>query len=153
MAKGCKPTPGQQKCGSSNCRKAVGRSDQILMSARLFHTRFARAIALPVTFGLLCTAANAMTLRELRALEKNDKQGENYVNYYLVGVMEGVLETDAHRVRDGAKPTICLNGRRLQPSMARSLFDTELQRNDGVYEADMPVQLVLRNALATVYSC
>jgi hypothetical protein len=37
--------------------------------------------------------------------------------------------------------------------MARSLFDTELQRNDGVYEADMPVQLVLRNALATVYSC
>jgi len=123
------------------------------MSARLFYTRFARAIALPVTFGLLCTAANAMTLRELRALEKNDKQGENYVNYYLVGVMEGVLETDAHRVRDGAKPTICLNGRRLQPSMARSLFDTELQRNDGVYEADMPVQLVLRNALATVYSC
>jgi len=102
---------------------------------------------------LVGVSAQAMTLRELRALEKNDKQGENYANYYLVGVMEGVLETDAHRVRDGAKPTICLNGRRLQPSMARSLFDTELQRNDGVYEADMPVQLVLRNALATVYSC
>ncbi len=102
---------------------------------------------------LVGVSAQAMTLRELRALEKNDKQGENYANYYLVGVMEGVLESDAHRVRDGAKPTICLNGRRLQPSMARSLFDTELQRNDGVYEADMPVQLVLRNALATVYSC
>ena len=102
---------------------------------------------------LVGVSAQAMTLRELRALEKNDKQGENYANYYLVGVMEGVLETDAHRVRDGAKPTICLNGRRLQPSMARSLFDTELQRNDGVYEADMPVQLVLRNALSTVYSC
>jgi len=102
---------------------------------------------------LVGVSAQAMTLRELRALEKNDKQGENYANYYLVGVMEGVLETDAHRVRDGAKPTICLNGRRLQPSMARSLFDTELQRNDGIYEADMPVQLVLRNALSTVYSC
>jgi hypothetical protein len=70
---------------------------------------------------LVGVSAQAMTLRELRALEKNDKQGENYANYYLVGVMEGVLETDAHRVRDGAKPTICLNGRRLQPSMARSL--------------------------------
>jgi hypothetical protein len=56
-------------------------------------------------------------------------------------------------VRNGAKPVICLNGRRLQPSMARSLFDTELQRNEGVYEADMAVQLVLTNALTTVYPC
>lgn len=123
------------------------------MSTRPFFTCFARAVALLAVLGLLSITASAMTLRELRALEKTEKQGENYANYYLVGVMEGVLETDAHRVRDGAKPTICLNGRRLQPSMARSLFDTELQRNDGVYEADMPVQLVLRNALATVYSC
>ena len=98
-------------------------------------------------------SVQAMTLRELRALEKNEKQGENYANYYLVGVVEGVLEADAQSVRNGTKPTICLNGRRLQPSMARSLFDTELKRNEGVYEADMPVQLVLRNALATVYSC
>lgn len=122
------------------------------MERPLFLSRFFSTCAV---IGLLSvsTLANAMTLRELRALEKNDKQGENYANYYLVGVMEGVLETDAHRVREGAKPTICLNGRRVQPSMARSLFDTELQRNDGVYEADMPVQLVLRNALATVYSC
>ncbi len=118
----------------------------------LFIHRFFLACVV-LGLSLLATSTQAMTLRELRALEKNDKQGENYVNYYLVGVIEGVLETDAHRVRDGAKPTICLNGRRLQPSMARSLFDTELQRNDGVYEADMPVQLVLRNALATVYSC
>ena len=98
----------------------------------LFIHRFFLACVV-LGLSLLATSTQAMTLRELRALEKNDKQGENYVNYYLVGVMEGVLETDAHRVRDGAKPTICLNGRRLQPSMARSLFDTELQRNDGVY--------------------
>jgi hypothetical protein len=31
--------------------------------------------------------------------------------------------------------------------------DTELQRNADVYEADMPVQLVLTNALVTVYGC
>lgn len=120
------------------------------------HTLYIHRLFLTgMVLGLLLVgvSAQAMTLRELRALEKNDKQGENYANYYLVGVMEGVLETDAHRVRDGAKPTICLNGRRLQPSMARSLLDTELQRNDGVYEADMLVQLVLRNALSTVYSC
>jgi hypothetical protein len=117
------------------------------------HPRVASALALALSCGLLCTAASAMSLRELRALEKDNKQGENYANYYLVGVMEGVLETDAYSVRNGAKPVICLNGRRLQPSMARSLFDTELQRNEGVYEADMSAQLVLRNALATVYSC
>lgn len=112
-----------------------------------------RLIAGVLTAGLLCATASAMTLRELRALEKASKQGENYSNYYLVGVMEGALEAQSQGVRHGAKPSICLNGRRLQPSMARSLFDTELQRNEGVYEADMAVQLVLTNALATVYPC
>ena len=106
--------------------------------------------AIAVFLGVLwCAPASAMTLRELRALEKASKQGENYTNYYLVGVMEGALEVQAQDVRNGAKPVICLNGRRLQPSMARSLFDTELQRNEGVYEADMAVQLVL----TTVYPC
>ncbi|MDE2416641.1 MAG: hypothetical protein KGN32_02450 [Burkholderiales bacterium] len=103
---------------------------------------------------LWCAPAYAMTLRELRALEKSDtRQGANYINYYLVGVMEGALEAQAQDVRNGAKPSICLSGRRLQPSMARSLFDTELKRNEGVYEADMSVQLVLTNALASVYPC
>ncbi len=102
---------------------------------------------------LWCAPASAMTLRELRALEKASKQGENYINYYLVGVMEGALEVQAQDVRNGAKPVICLNGRRLQPSMARSLFETELRRNEGVYEADMAVQWVLVNALTTAYPC
>jgi hypothetical protein len=101
----------------------------------------------------LAATASAMSLRELRALEKSNKQGVLYANYYLVGAMEGALEAHAHGVRNGAKPTICLNGRRLEPRMARSLFDTELKRNEELYEADMPVQLVMVNALATVYAC
>ena len=113
--------------------------------------RYAAAI---LALGLACSAASAMTLREMRALEKSDKkQGENYINYFLVGVMEGALEAYNQAVRNGAKPSICLNGRRLEPHMARSLFDTELKRNVGVYEADMSVQLVLTNALTTVYAC
>jgi hypothetical protein len=113
--------------------------------------RFALAI-------LLCSAlvgeASAMSIRELRGLEKSDKkQGEIYVRYYLVGTMEGALEAHAHGVRNGAKPTICLNGRRLEPRMAKDLFDTELKRNEGVYEADMPAQLVMTNALVAVYGC
>jgi hypothetical protein len=103
---------------------------------------------------LFATTASAMTIRELRGLEVSDKkQGEAYVNYYLVGVMEGALEAHAHGVRSGAKPAICLNGRKLEPRMAKGLYDTELQRNEGVYEADMPVQLVMFNALGTVYPC
>ena len=94
-----------------------------------------------------------MSLREFRALETSNKQGENYANYYLVGVMEGVLEAHATAVRNGAKPSVCLNGRRLEPRMARTMFDTELRRNEGVYESDMSVQLVMANALATVYPC
>ena len=94
-----------------------------------------------------------MSIRELRALAKSGKQGENYVRYYLVGVMEGALEAHAQAVRAGTKPTICRNGRRLEPRMAQDLFDTELKRNADVYEADIQVPLVLTNALATAYAC
>jgi len=105
-----------------------------------------------VAMTFLCDAS-AMSLREMRALEKSGKQGTNYVNYYLVGAVEGALHMHAQDVRNGTAPTICLGERRLEPQMVRSLFDTELKRNAGTYEADMPVQLVLMNALTTVYAC
>jgi len=112
-----------------------------------------RAAVLVLAGASLAATASAMSLRELRALEKSSKQGIHYANYYLVGVMEGALEAHAHGARNGAKPTICLNGRRLEPHMAKSLYDSELKRSEGLYEADMPVQLVMVNALATVYAC
>ncbi len=123
------------------------------MSPYFFSSHFARAIVLALTCAGLATAAAAMSVRDLRGLAKAGKQGPDYVNYYLVGVMEGALEAHAQAVRSGAAPTICLNGRRLEPFMARSLFDTELKRNSELYEADMPVQLVMVNALMTVYPC
>ncbi len=117
-----------------------------------FNLNFLRAAV--AALSLACGAASAMTLREMRVLEKSDKkQGENYVNYFLVGTMEGALEAHNQAVRKGAKPSICLNGRRLEPRMARTLFDSELLRNAGVYEADMTVQLVISNALNTAYAC
>jgi hypothetical protein len=94
-----------------------------------------------------------MSLREYRALEKSGKEGGNYVSYYLVGVMEGVLEAHQDVVRSGQKARVCLNGRKLEPRMARELFQTELKRNADVYEADMSVQLVMTQALLTVYPC
>jgi len=100
------------------------------------------------------TAASAMSIRELRGLELSDKkQGGFYVQYYLVGTMEGALEANSQSVRSGAKPLFCLNGRRLEPRMAKPLYDGELQRNKDLYEADMPVQLVMLNALSTAYMC
>lgn len=95
----------------------------------------------------------AMTIREMRTLEKQEKQGSTYTDYYLVGVMEGAIEAHNQAVRGGTKPSICLNGRKLEPHMAKSLYTTELKRNADVYEADFPVQLVLTNALTTVYPC
>jgi hypothetical protein len=103
---------------------------------------------------LVVQSASAMTIRELRALEKsNAQQGENYKRYYLVGAMEATLAAHDAGVRAGATASICLNGRRLLPSMAEGLYQTELQRNSDLYEADMPVQLVVGNALRTVYPC
>ena len=95
-----------------------------------------------------------MSIRELRALEKSDaKQGANYKRYYLVGVMEATLAAHDAGVRAGATDSICLNGRRLAPAMAEGLYQTELKRNSDLYEADMPVTLVMGNALSTVYPC
>jgi hypothetical protein len=37
--------------------------------------------------------------------------------------------------------------------MAEGLYQTELKRNSDLYEADMPVPLVMGNALVTVYPC
>jgi hypothetical protein len=103
---------------------------------------------------LAVSAASAMSIRELRALQKSDaKQGANYVRYYLVGAMEGVLESHDQGVRAGAAASICLNGRRLAPEMAEGLYQTELKRNKDLYEVDMPVPMVLANALSTVYAC
>ena len=95
---------------------------------------------------------SAMTLRQLHAMEKTQSQGTNYANYYLVGTMEGILEAQQKAVRDGAAPTICPNAP-LAPRIARQLLDAELRRNKDVYEADIPVPLVLENALTTVYPC
>lgn len=103
---------------------------------------------------LLCAHATAMSIREMRGLEQSDKEhGENFVQYYLVGVMEGAVEANAHVVRAGGKPLFCLSGRRLEPRMAKPLLDGELRRNAGLYEADMPLQLVLVNALIAAYAC
>lgn len=107
--------------------------------------------------GLLLMSAStvqAMSIRELRKLEKFDaKQGANYMRYYLVGTMEGALEAHEQAVRSGATASICLNGRRLSPHMAEGLYRTELKRNADLYEADMPVPLVITNALSNVYPC
>jgi hypothetical protein len=123
------------------------------MTATTLLRRAARVTASVLLASLLLPAA-AMSLREMAALEKSDpKHGAEYVQYYLVGAMEGALETNAHVVRAGGKPLFCLNGRRLEPRMARGLVDAERKRHPGVYEADMPVQLVMLQALATSYPC
>ena len=112
-----------------------------------------RSLETLVLVAACMASAHAMTIREMRALEKTEKQGSTYSDYYLVGVMEGAIEAHNQAVRDGATPRICLQGRKLEPSMAKSLYATELKRNADVYEADFPVQLVLTNALTTVYRC
>ncbi len=97
--------------------------------------------------------AAAMNLREFRLLDDAKEPASNYAQYYLVGLLEGALEANSALSRQGAKPLFCVNGRRLDPSMAQSLFRAELRRNSDVYEADMPAQLVMVNALASAYTC
>ena len=124
------------------------------MHSNVFSSVFnIRTTALLLIGASLIATSSAMTLREFRTLEKTGRQGTDYANYYLVGVMEGVLESHARNARNGAIPRICRTGRRPDPRIARSLFDTELKRNEGLYEADMSVQLVMINALTAAYTC
>ncbi len=113
-----------------------------------------RSLVCCCALALWAQSATAMSIRELRALEKSDaKQGANYKRYYLVGAMEAALAAHDQGVRAGAAASICLNGRRLEPAMAEGLYQTELKRNRDLYEADMPAPLVMGNALSTVYPC
>lgn len=117
-------------------------------------TRRLRDVLLALSLVVVAASASAISIRELRALEASDKdQGALYVQYYLVGAMEGLLEANAQAARSGSKPSICPNGRKLEPRMAKPLYDGELRRNAGLYEADMPVQLVLLNAMVAAYAC
>ena len=117
--------------------------------------RAGRSGSLLLGLALLLTCANgqAMSLRQLNALEKQDKQGPNYVRYYLVGVMEGLIGAEKVRVAEAANPRICPADRHMEPAMAQSLFEAERKRNRDMYEADMPVTLVMRNALQNAYPC
>jgi hypothetical protein len=123
----------------------------------MHHYLFSRSVYASITAMLACvfvaTSAQALTLREMRTLEVSDKQGKAFVQYYLIGVLEGVLEANAQSVRAGNKPLFCTEGRRLLPSMAKSIYDTEIKRNTELYEADMPAQLVMTNALVNAYTC
>jgi hypothetical protein len=117
--------------------------------------RFHRPRAAAVLLSLLAAAgmAQAMSIRELRTLEAGEKDGKAYASYYLVGVLEGLREGVESSQRNGQKPLFCVEGRRLEPAMARSLYQTELSRNADSYEADMPVQLVMAGALRNSYRC
>jgi hypothetical protein len=124
-----------------------------MSSTRRPFARISRLLGVLVSGAVLAWPAAAMSIREMRTLEQVETQGEIFSDYYLVGVVEGVLEGHDQLVRKGAAPTICLNGRKLEPRMAKGLYNTEVKRNADVYEADMPVQLVVANALTTVYPC
>ena len=123
------------------------RADQAT-PARLIRTGAAGMLLLASA-----TLAQAMSIRELRTLEANEKDGKLYANYYLVGVMEGLREANDAEQRAGQKPLFCVNGRRLEPALARALYQSELARNADSYEADMPVQLVLSTAMRNSYRC
>ncbi|WP_395348695.1 hypothetical protein [Variovorax sp. UC122_21] len=113
-----------------------------------------RLLLLPLVLAAASLGAQAMSIREFHTLEvKEKKQGKAYASYYLVGVLEGLREAGDAARRAGQKPLFCVDGRRLEPSMARSLFEAELKRNAELYEADMPVQLVLSTALQNSFRC
>ncbi|WP_341888409.1 hypothetical protein [Variovorax sp. YR752] len=111
------------------------------------------ALLLALAAGAIGVSVQAMSIRELRTLEAGEKDGKAYASYYLVGVLEGLREGVETSQRNGQLPTFCVEGRRLEPSMARSLYQTELSRNADSYEADMPVQLVMAGALRNSYRC
>ena len=84
-----------------------------LSSSKIFSPPFVLATTALAIGMLVTTTVNAMTLRELRQLERsNTKQGQWYVQYYLIGVLEGLQEANATTVRQGGQAMFCQNDRR-----------------------------------------
>ena len=69
--------------------------------------------------------------------------------------MEGLREASGQlRLRNGQKPALLrAKAGASEPAMARSLYQSELSRNGDSYEADMPVQLVVKAALQNSFRC
>ena len=110
-------------------------------------------VALALSCGL-GSSLQAMSLRELRALERSKPAGAQQAHYYLVGVLEGILEAWASAQRRGTPPPFCVQSRRPpQPAQVEALLQGERRRSAELYEADMPVELVLFNALVNAYPC
>ncbi len=65
------------------------------------------------------------------------RQDIQSMHAYAIQPSTGLLKLDAME-----------NPHRLSPEL-----QAELRRNEGVYEADMPVELVMTNALAGAYRC
>lgn len=63
-------------------------SDAMSRAISLLSVRIA-ALALALAAS---ATAHAMTIREFRTLEANDKNGRAYGSYYLVGLMEDLLD-------------------------------------------------------------
>ena len=125
-----------------------------LNSLKIFNTQFILAVVVIAINLVLTTSVSAMSLRELRQLERsNAKQGEWYVQYYLIGVLEGLQEANATTVRQGSPALFCQNDKRLDTTQAKKMFDAERKLNADLYEADMPVQLVMLNAMVSIYPC
>ena len=79
-----------------------------LSSLKIFSPPFVLATTALAIGMLVTTTVNAMTLRELRQLERsNTKQGQWYVQYYLIGVLEGLQEANATTVRQGSPALFC----------------------------------------------
>lgn len=126
------------------------------MGIHSWPVRLRRLLSVLIAGALFLGAASAwpLSIREMRAMEKSDgKQGPIYLQYYLIGAVEGAIEAQAQGTRGGGRPIFCLNGRKPEPRRVKPLIDAELKRNADVYEADMPVELVVVNALANTYPC
>lgn len=102
----------------------------------------------------LCAAtAQAMSLRELATIHKRNNLGPALAEFYVIGVAEGLLEANDAAKRNGRKPFFCLPQDNWNPTKANALFNAEASRNADVYEADMPVALVVQQALVNTYPC
>ncbi|MGQ0708505.1 MAG: hypothetical protein ACT4NV_02025 [Rhodoferax sp.] len=116
------------------------------------HGRLAKVCGVVLAV-LVASQAMAMSLREMRALEKNEVQGNLYTTYYLVGATEALVEAQADALRQGKPRRFCPPEQGVPPTEVRSLFETELGRDGGLYEADMAAQWVLLSALALRFPC
>lgn len=111
-----------------------------------------------VVYGILASfhAEAMMDLKSYRQSKSSQSVVKSHVEFYIIGLRDGIVMLDEYRRRyDGMKEKFCIEGKGLNNARTIAILDLEIAdpSSGSPYSDDVPIALVLINALGRFASC